>query len=93
MKLNDLKLVLVNIISKSIKSFKFFIWKYCNSTQIKLEKKRNITQKFKKTKYKKISLDMDINNNFIKQDHIENNRWKLWNRLELQFGGSWLNFK
>jgi hypothetical protein len=85
-------LVLVNIISKSIKSFKFFIWEYCNSTQIKLKKKRNITQKFKKTKYKKISLDMDINNNIIKQNHIENNKWKLWNRLGLQFGGFWLNF-
>jgi hypothetical protein len=36
---------------------------------------------------------MDVNMVSIEINNGDNNeRWKLWNRLELQFGGSWLNF-
>jgi hypothetical protein len=36
---------------------------------------------------------MDVNMVSIEIDNGDNNEsWKLWNHLGLQFGGSWLNF-
>jgi hypothetical protein len=66
MKLDNLDSVLFNIVSKCLKSFKFFIWEYHNKAQIKLEKSKNIIGKNKKTKYKHILLDLE--------DNIESNQ-------------------
>jgi hypothetical protein len=61
MKLDNLDSILFNIVSKCLKSFKFYIWEYRNKAQIKLERSKNIIGKDKKTKYKHTLLNLENN--------------------------------